>query len=82
MSDNAPGSEEWIRRVEEGISRMKRLDREIFLAVRFDNLSYDEVAQRFGITTKRVERAIVKVLFVIRAARSEQLPPWWKFWRR
>lgn len=73
MSKVVPGSEETIRRIEDGIARMKKLDRQLFMSVRFDHLSYDEAGRLHGVTRQQVERSIVRALRVIRATRQGRL---------
>ena len=82
MSNVVPSSDETIRRVEEGIARMNKLDRKLFISVRFDDLSYEEAAHLHGVSPRRVERAVVNALIVIGAARRGDLPRWWQIWRR
>ena len=74
MSEIEPVSEE-IRRAEQGIARMKKLDREIFMSVRFDDLRYEEAARLHGVTVSRVEKAITRALRVIGRARRNEPPP-------
>ena len=81
MSEAEPVSEE-IRSAERAVARMKKLDREIFMSVHFDDLRYEEAARLHRVTVKRVEKAIGRALRVIgRARRNEPPPPWWQFWR-
>ena len=82
MSEIEPGTEEWLRRAEEAIARMKPLDREIFISVRLKGFRYEEAAKLHGVTIERVTRAMAKALRVIRRVRrNEPPPPWWQFWR-
>ena len=82
MSEIEPGSEEWLRRVEEAIARLKPRDREIFISVRIDGLSYEEAAKLYRVTIDRVTRAMAKALRAIASVRrNEPPPPWWQFWR-
>ncbi|MCC2977956.1 sigma-70 region 4 domain-containing protein [Sphingomonas sp. PL-96] len=40
-------------------------DRAVFAAVRFEDLDYDEAAERQGCTTDEVERVIARVLVAL-----------------
>lgn len=53
---------ETIARLEQALRRMPRLRREIFLAIRFDNLAYPEIAARTGLSVRQVERHFAKSL--------------------
>lgn len=63
-------SEEEIRAVERAIARLPSRTLDAFMMHRFDNLSYEQIAIRLGITQKAVERHMVKALVVIRKARE------------
>jgi RNA polymerase sigma-70 factor (ECF subfamily) len=54
MSENLTEAE-IIERLETGVQRMPKLRREIFLAIRLDDLSYAEIAERTGLSVKEVE---------------------------
>lgn len=60
-----------IRRVERAIARLPERTREVFLMHRFDDLGYDRIAHRLGISEKAVEQEIVRVLRAIRKARED-----------
>lgn len=60
-----------IRRVERAIARLPTRTREVFLMHRFDDLGYDRIAHRLGISEKAVEQEIVRVLRAIRKARED-----------
>ena len=70
---------EIIERLEAGLQRMPKLRREIFLAVRVDELSYTEIAERTGLTVKQVERHFAQSMLALRNALDGAPPiPWWK----
>ena len=45
---------EILSRLERAVRRMPRLQREIFLAIRLDDLSYPEIAERTGVSAREV----------------------------
>lgn len=51
-----------LARLEAAVARMPRLQREIFLAIRLEDLSYDELAKCTGLTAREVEREFAKAL--------------------
>jgi RNA polymerase sigma factor (sigma-70 family) len=59
-----------IRRIECAIARLPKRTRDVFLMHRFDDLRYDRIAHRLGISEKAVEREIVRTLRAIRKARE------------
>lgn len=62
-----------IRLVEDAIARLNPTTRDVFLMHRFDELSYQEIANIKGMKVKRVEKHIAKALIAIRQARAAQL---------
>jgi len=78
MSDDLTEAE-IIERLEAGLRRMPKVRREIFIAVRFDRLSYPEIAERTGLSAEQVERQFAKSLLTLLDAIEERAPaPWWK----
>lgn len=60
-----------IARIEWAIARLPKRTREVFMMHRFDDLRYDRIAHRLGISEKAVEREIVRTLHAIRKARED-----------
>ncbi|MBV1691385.1 sigma-70 family RNA polymerase sigma factor [Novosphingobium sp. G106] len=52
-----------LRRIEVGIGELPDRTREIFMAHRFEELTYAEIAQRMGVSMRTVERHISIALF-------------------
>lgn len=78
MSENLTDAE-IIERLEAGLERMPKLRREIFLAIRLDELSYAEIAERTGLTVEQVERHFAQSMLALRDAHDGHRPaPWWK----
>jgi RNA polymerase sigma factor (sigma-70 family) len=70
---------EIIERLEAGLQRMPKLRREIFLAIRLDDMSYAEIAERTGLSVKQVERHFARSLYTLVKGSEERAPvPWWK----
>ena len=70
---------EIVKRMERAVRKLPRLQREIFLAARLDDMSYVEIAERTGLTVREVEREIARALVSI-ARRMDRRPRRW--WRR
>lgn len=75
-----PPPQELIDRLDAITRRMPRLTREIFLAHRLDDMPYDEIARRNGLTVRQVERHIAKAILLLDRGLHEPPRPWWKFW--
>ena len=68
-----------LKRIERAIRTLPRRQREVFCAVRFDDLSYVDIAERTGLTVREVEQLFAEALFNI--SRSVDCPRrWWCFW--
>ena len=67
-----------LRRIKRAVRKLPRLQREIFLAARLDDMSYTEIAERTGLAVRDVERHIAKALASI--DRRLRKPPrrWWR----
>jgi len=70
---------EILSRLERAVRRMPTLQREIFLAIRLDDLSYPEIADRTGVSAREVERQFANGLLCIhRALNQPAREPIWK----
>lgn len=63
----------------EGIFRkfladLPELSLNIFLSSRFDDLTYEEIAQKYGVTPRKVKREIQKALEKLRGSLKDYLP--------
>lgn len=68
------------RRIVIAVAKMTKRQRAIFLAVRYEGAGYQELAERHGITTDAVERALAGAMLMIRRCRAARYPqlvwPW------
>jgi RNA polymerase sigma-70 factor (ECF subfamily) len=51
------------RRYRDAVDALSRKQREVFLAHRLDNRSFDEIARRGGMTVRQVERQMAKDMY-------------------
>ena len=65
-------------RLEEAILNIPKLQREIFLAHRLDDLSYGEIAERTGLTVRQVERHIARALYKLDKQLDGIRLSWWE----
>ena len=76
-----PPDPELLARLEAALRSLPRRRREMFLAVRLDAISYGEIAQRTGLSAKRVEREFARALLQLhRAVHDRRAGPWWRRW--
>jgi len=62
------------------IRKLPRDQRDVFCAIRFDDLDYHQVAARFGITVAEVEALFAEALYNIVRMVDAPPRPWWRFW--
>ena len=60
--------------VRQSLDRLPELTREVFVARRFEELSYKEIAEKYGITVRRVEFELEKAVKQLRVALKDYLP--------
>lgn len=48
--------------------------RDIFVASRFENLTYNEIAEKYGVTPRKVKREIQHMLEILRTSLKDYLP--------
>ena len=71
-----------IARLEDAVLRLPRIQRDIFLAVRLDALSYAEIAERTGLSTGQVERLFAKALGNFSRNLDDPARHCWRRWFR
>ncbi|ASR53167.1 sigma factor-like helix-turn-helix DNA-binding protein [Blastomonas fulva] len=74
---------EWrqLRRAERAVDNMSPMQREIFLGIRVDELSYAELATLHGISIADVEHHFADALRILDRHMHERHHKWWQFWR-
>lgn len=68
---------EFKRRARQAFGRMTPLQRDIFRALRFEDASYPELAERYGRAVREVEQAFVAALIILGEV-YDAPPPWWR----
>ena len=76
MSDTS--DPDLLRRLEEAMLNIPKLQREIFMAHRVDNMSYDEIAERTGLTVPQVERHMAKAIYKLSKQLDGRKLSWWE----
>jgi RNA polymerase sigma factor (sigma-70 family) len=72
--------QELIERMEAIMLRLPRMTREIFMAHRLDDMPYDEIARRTGLTVRQIERHIARAILHLDQGLHGKVRRWWKFW--
>lgn len=67
-----------LKRMERAVRKLPRLQREIFLAARLDDMSYVEIAERTGLSVGQIEREIARALVSIVRRMNRQPRRWWR----
>ena len=69
-----------LAKLEDAMRRVPRRQREIFLAVRVDDLRYAEIADRTGLTVAQIKRLFAKALFNLMRNLDHPRRRWWRRW--
>ncbi|MFN3724696.1 MAG: sigma-70 family RNA polymerase sigma factor [Allosphingosinicella sp.] len=69
-----------LRRMEEAMLKLPKLQREIFLAHRLNGQSYEEIARRTGISVPQVERHMAKAIYKLAKQMDGSRLRWWERW--
>jgi RNA polymerase sigma-70 factor (ECF subfamily) len=56
------GTTQKLEQLEAALATLPRFTREIFLAHRIDDLDYDEISRRTGVSVHRIEREIARAI--------------------
>ena len=68
-----------LARFKAALMTLPRYTRAVFLAHRMDDLSYDEIALRTGVSVQRVEREMARAIYGLMCAMVGVRPrKWWK----
>ncbi len=78
MSDTPDPDPDLLRRMEEAMLNMPKLQREIFLAHRLDDMPYREIAERTGLSVRQVERHMAKALYKLVKQLDGRKLTWWE----
>ena len=71
---------DFLRRIEEAILNIPKLQREIFMAHRLDDMPYQEIARRTGLTVGQIERHMARALYKLAKQMDGRKLSWWERW--
>lgn len=66
-------------RIDKALRGMRSLDRNILLVSRIDDMPYDEIADRTGLSIDQVRKRVLKTMLRLRRVQDGERPRWW--WR-
>jgi RNA polymerase sigma-70 factor (ECF subfamily) len=68
------------RKYRSAVDALPRKQREIFLAHRLQDMPYDEIARRTGLSIRQVERQMARAMYkLVKQMEGEPLS-WWERW--
>lgn len=70
-----------LKRLRRAIRGLPRDQHAVFCAARFEDLTYEQIAGRTGLTPREVEQLLAQALASI-TRDIDRAPPrrWWRFW--
>jgi len=71
---------EELRRLEQAVRNLPKLQREVFLAHRLDDLSYGKSACLTGLAVPYVEQQMAKAIYKLAKQMDGQPLRWWERW--
>ncbi|WP_439603868.1 RNA polymerase sigma factor [Shinella sp.] len=71
---------ERLKQIERAIRKLPRLQRAVFCAIRFEDLTYTQIAERHGLTVVEVEAVFARALLNV-MRRLDWKPRRWWHWR-
>ena len=67
-----------LRRMKEAMLNIPKLQQEIFMAHRLDNMPYGEIARRTGLTMRQVERHMARAIYKLAKQLDGRKLSWWE----
>lgn len=67
-------------RLERAAARLSPLERRVLELSAVDGLDNESIADRLGISRRRVERLLARAILKFDRALDRDSRPWWRFW--
>jgi RNA polymerase sigma-70 factor (ECF subfamily) len=75
-----PSRRALLRAERRGLSRMTPFQREVFLTLRIETVSYAELARHHGVGVGEIETAFTQALLILMRCVREPEPWWRRLW--
>lgn len=69
---------ELLKKLERAMLKLPNSTRQIFLAHRLDDMPYQEIADRTGLTVRQVERHMAKAIYRLCRELDDEPLSWWE----
>ena len=69
---------ELLKKLERAMLKLPRSTRDIFLAHRLDDMPYQEIADRTGLTLRQVERHMARAIYRLCKELDDEPRRWWE----
>jgi RNA polymerase sigma-70 factor (ECF subfamily) len=80
IGDTDVPSPRLLRQMARAIRKLPNGQREVFCAIRFEDASYAEIAERLDLSVSEVERLFAKALVGFMRNLDRQQERWWRRW--
>jgi RNA polymerase sigma-70 factor (ECF subfamily) len=78
VTDDPTADPELLKRLEKAVSRLPHTTRAIFIARRLDDISYEEIAERTGLSVRQVERHMARAIYRLSREIEDGASRWWE----
>jgi len=79
-SNAEPADPVLVAAMESAVKRMPALERDVLLAHRLDNLTFDQIAERLGISSAEVLRIVASAIANLDRNLRDPRRHWWRLW--
>ncbi|HEX8443493.1 MAG TPA: sigma factor-like helix-turn-helix DNA-binding protein [Allosphingosinicella sp.] len=69
-----------LDQIEKGASRLRPTERDVLFLSAREGLSYDEIAERLGISSEEARGHLADALYRLDRELEREARPWWRFW--
>jgi RNA polymerase sigma-70 factor (ECF subfamily) len=69
-----------VARVQRALARLSGLERDVFLAVRIDDMSYAEIGEKIGRSEQKVMKLFGRALYNLDCNLRDPRRHWWRRW--
>jgi len=78
--DDKPPDAERVAAMDSALMRLSGLERDVFLAMRVDNLTIAEIAGEIGVSSEKAQRIFVRAFCNLERNLANPRRRWWRLW--